>query len=257
MDHLSCGNFVALRSKARQSHRSRAIAMNRNSYINISFEIDRSPQDRKMPKLMSLWQRRRKRRFFFSFLFHAFIPANIRVLNWSIVSVALFDFVYVLVRFWSLRMQYAQNNPQLNWSKLAEEQRKKREKMRWRHHRHRRSVAVPFFCSSKFFFIVVFSAAVANCLRAIFFLSLFRVFVWRYFRYDLTASRFVCNEYCVRIQLFPDTPCQKYEIITCCSTLHSGGFDSCRNTNSQLTISVSPIGTFCVLNTYVLMYVEL
>lgn len=49
--------------------------------------------------------------------------------------------------------------------------------------------------------------------------------------------------------VFTDTPWQKYEIITCCSTLHSGEFDGCRNTNSRLTISA-----FYWCTQYVLMY---
>lgn len=70
-------------------------------------------------------------------------------------------------------------------------------------------------------FSSVFSAAVANCLRAIFFIFLSCVRSC-YFRYDLTALRFV--QYTAHI-VFADKPYPNYEIIAYCSKLHFSGLD--------------------------------
>lgn len=89
-------------------------------------------------------------------------------------------------------------------------------------------VAEPIFCTLRITslslslgFSSVFSAAVANCLRAIFFIFLSCVRSC-YFRYDLTALRFV--QYTAHI-VFADKPYPNYEIIAYCSKLHFSGLD--------------------------------
>lgn len=205
MDHgsslLRQSRCAALQGSAISSiETSRGIAMSRNLYVNIFFKFDRLPQDRKMPKLMSLWLRRRRKRWKIrrDKSVHCFFLSHCSI-SFTCVCVrcACLNGSEVCVR--------CMNRTIFNW--IGQNQQKSEERSGEKNQMAtpssssiRRSVAVPFFCTSKFFCIVVFSAAVANCLRAVIFF-LFSLSCVRLALFSIRSHRIkICVlMFCVRI----------------------------------------------------------
>lgn len=145
MDHgsslLRQSRCAALQGSAISSiETSRGIAMSRNLYVNIFFKFDRLPQDRKMPKLMSLWLRRRRKRWKIrrDKSVHCFFLSHCSI---SFTCVCVCD-----VRVWTdLKSASAVWTEQSSIESVKISRRAKKEagkKIRWRHRRHRRFVAL-------------------------------------------------------------------------------------------------------------------